>query len=403
MRKSSLLIPFSVRSCVLALILSGCGPKDEGAGGGRGGRESKVPVLVASVTRKPVPITLKTIGNVLPQNTVTVKPKVTGEIAQVHFKEGQEVEKGALLFTIDPRPYEVALAKSDADLEKARAVAADAEVRSKSYTKLDRTSGGSVSKDEVNRFLASAASARADVLAAEAAVKSAKLQVDYCTIKSPQAGRTGAVLVDAGNVVMANTTDLVVINQVAPVEVSFSLAGQYLGDITHYMQAGALKVVATPEGRQSRAATGEVVFLNNQVNRASGTIELRAVFQNTERTLWPGQFVDVEVSLTIEPDRVVASARAVQTGQDGSFVFVVRDDLTAMVQPVKVARTAGDEAVIAEGLNGGERVVIDGQSQLAEGSKVVIKSSLDEAAQGKPDNGRSAAIPAPQSTQAGKP
>ncbi|HWB07179.1 MAG TPA: efflux RND transporter periplasmic adaptor subunit [Verrucomicrobiales bacterium] len=405
MRKTPVSIKIRALACALALAQCGCGPKEEGAGGGRGGREGKVPVLVANVERKPLPITLKTIGNVLPRNSVTVKPKVAGEITAVHFKEGQEVEKDALLFTIDTRPYEVALAKAEADLEKANAMAADAEVRSRSFTNLEKKSEGSVSRDEVNRIQAGAASAKADVSAANAAVKSAKLQVEYCTIRSPQAGRTGATLVDAGNVVTANTTDLVVINQVAPVEVTFSIAGQYLGDITYYMQQAPLKVKATPEGRRTHTANGEVVFLNNQVNRASGTIELRALFQNTERALWPGQFVDVELALTTEPDRVVTPAKAVQTGQEGPFVFVVKEDLTASVQAVKVARTDGDEAVIAEGLKGGERVVIDGQSQLAEGSKVNIKSSLDEAVEGKPDKKgpppEKAA--APQSLSAGQP
>ncbi len=362
-------------------MLTGCGPKEDASAGGRKG-PGKVPVLVAMVERKPLPITLKTVGNVLPLNSVTVKPKVTGEIKEVHFKEGQEIEKGTLLFTIDARPYEVVQAKTEADLERAKAMEIDAQVRSKSFTKLQSTSGGSVSKDEVNRIQAGAAGARADVLSAEAAVKSAKLQVDYCTIKSPQAGRTGAVLVDAGNVVTANTTDLVVINQLVPAEVTFSLAGQYLGDISFYMKKGALKLTATPEGRRTQTAEGEVVFLNNQVNRASGTIELRGLFPNTERALWPGQFVDVEVSLTTEPDRVVVPAKAVQTGQAGSFVFVVKEDLTTTVQTVKVARTAGEETVIAEGLKGGERVVIDGQLQLTEGSKVDIKSSLEAVAEG---------------------
>jgi multidrug efflux system membrane fusion protein len=366
-----------------------------------------VPVLVATVERKPLPVTLKTVGNVLPRNSVTVKSKVGGEITGVHFKEGQEVEKDALLFTIDSRPYDVALAKSEADLEKAKAMEIDAQVRSKSFTNLQNKSGGSVSKDEVNRMQAGAASAKADVLAAEAAVKTAKLQIEYCSIKSPQAGRTGSVLVDAGNVITANTTDLVVVNEMAPVEVTFSLAGQYLGDITYYAQQGVLKVEATPEGRRSETASGEVVFINNQVNRASGTIELRALFQNTERRLWPGQFADVTLSLTTEPDRVVAPARAVQTGQEGTFVFVVKDDLTAAVQAVKVARTSGDEVVIAEGLKGGERVVIDGQSQLAEGSKVDIKPSLDAVLAehpGKgPPPGKAAGKPAAQSTPAGKP
>jgi multidrug efflux system membrane fusion protein len=228
----------------------------------------------------------------------------------------------------------------------------------------------------VNRIQTDAASARASVLASETAVRSAQLNLDYCSIKAPQSGRTGAVLVDSGNVVIANTTDLVIINQVAPIEVNFSVAEQYLGTVMEYMKQGTLKVLATPEG-QKRAAEGEVVFLNNQVNRAAGTIELKGLFPNQERTLWPGQFTNVEVWLTTETDRIVTPVRAVQTGQDGQFVYVITDDQIAAMVPVKLSRTAGDDAVIEQGLKGGERVVIDGQGQLTDGAKVDVKSSIE--------------------------
>lgn len=368
MRNPPCLIIFSISACAL---VAGCGPNNKAPA--TAGRETKIPVLTAEVVRKPVPITLRAIGNVLPQTTVLLKPQVTGQISQIHFIEGQDVKQGDLLFTIDPRPSDVALARSNAELEKAKVVAADAEARAKNFASMDK---GSVAKDEVSRIQTDAASARASVLASETAVRSAQLNLEYCSIKAPQNGRTGAVLVDPGNVVLANTTDLVIINQVAPIEVNFSIAEQYLGVVMEYMNKGTLKVLATPEG-QKRAAEGEVVFLNNQVNRAAGTIELKGLFPNQERMLWPGQFVNVEVWLTTETDRIVTPVRAIQTGQDGQFVFVIKEDLTASMVPVKLSRTAGDEAVIEQGLKGGERVVIDGQGQLTDGAKVDVKASID--------------------------
>lgn len=381
-----------------SFLVSGCGNKNDAAAGGKGGnRDAKIPVLVAEVVRKPMPISLGAIGNVLPQATVLLKPQVTGQIAKIHFQEGHDVKQDDLLFTIDPRPSEVALAKANADLERAKVVASDAERREKNFALLDT---GGVSKDEINRIQTDAATARVSVLASETAVASAQLNLDYCNIKAPLAGRTGAVLVDAGNVVQANTTDLVIINQVAPIEVTFSLAEQFLGSVTEYMKKGKLKVFAKPEGKQARKAEGEIVFLNNQVNRAAGTIELKGLFLNEERTLWPGQFVEVEVQLTTEQDRVVTPVRAVQTGQNGQYVFIIKDDMTAAMAPIKMNRSVGDEAVIGEGLNGGEKVVIDGQGQLTEGSKVDIKPALDSLNKPAPEKPKAPALEAPKSEPA---
>jgi len=331
-------------------------------------------VLAGEVGRADVPLIVKAIGAVRPPATVTIKPQVGGQIAEVHFKQGQEVKKGDLLFTIDKRPFDVAYAQAQASLEQAKAQAVNAEDQSTRYRALSKT--GAVAAEQFEQIKLTLRTTAATVKAAEAGVQNAQLQLDYCDIRAPLEGRVGKFLVDPGNVVQANQTDLVVINQLDPIEVQFAVAERYLGEIRRYSGEGELKVVAVPDGKELRPVEGKLIFVDNAVKSATGTIELKGVFGNNPKVLWPGQFVDVELWLTTDRDAVVAPASAVQAGQEGQFVYVIKADQTVEARKVVVARVNDDAAVIREGLKGGEKIVIDGQSRLGPGAKVEIKTGL---------------------------
>lgn len=353
--------------------LAACNKQPDAPKSGRGGGGGGVPVLATDVVKKDVPLIVKGIGSVHPPASVTIKPQVGGQIAEVHFKEGQELKKGDLLFTIDKRPFEVVLQQSQAALELAQAQAANAEDQSNRYKSLNKT--GAVAAEQFDQIKTTLRTTAAGVRAAEAVVRNAQLQLEYCEIRSPLEGRAGQYLVDVGNVVMANQS-LVVINQIDPIEVTFSVAERYLGEIRRYSAEGSLKVIAEPDGKELKPVEGQLMFVDNAVKSTSGTIGLKARFANNPKVLWPGQFVDVGLYLTTDRDVVVAPAAAVQTGQSGQFVYVIKPDQTVEVRMVALARTNEDDAVIREGLKGGEKIVLDGQSRLGPGSKVVIKPGL---------------------------
>jgi multidrug efflux system membrane fusion protein len=362
-----------ILGCGLLLALLPACKKAAAPAGGRG--PGIVPVLAGEVQRQDVPLIVKAIGAVRPPATVTIKPQVGGQIAEVHFQQGQNVKKGDLLFTIDRRPFEVAFAQAQAALEQARAQASNAEDQSNRYRALSKT--GAVAAEQFEQIKLTLRTTAAAVRAAEAVVQNAQLQLDYCEIRAPLEGRVGRYLVDPGNVVQANQTDLVIINQLDPIEVAFAVAERYLGEIRRYSAEGELKVVAIPDGKELQPVAGKLNFVDNAVKSATGTIELKGVFQNEPKVLWPGQFVDVELWLTTDREAVVTPASAVQAGQEGQFVYVIKPDQTVEARKVVVARINDDTAVIREGLKGGEKIVIDGQSRLGPGSKVAVKSGLN--------------------------
>ena len=335
-----------------------------------GGKKPVVPVVVAEVTRKDMPIMVRAIGRVTSPATVAVKPQVTGTISEVHFTDGQAVKKGDPLFTIDKRPFEVALEQARATQAESQTKAENAREQSERYAMLGKA--GSVSKEQAADFEVTAKAAISAVQVSAAAAKGAELQLEYCSIRAPIAGRVGKALITAGNVVTANQTDLVVVNQLAPVEVTFSVAEQQLTAVQRGMSAGKPKVTARTSGLDRQTAEGELVFVDNNVKASTGTIELKAAFRNDPQVLWPGQFVGLRVEVGIDQNAVVASAAAVQDGQDSAFVFVIKPDKTAELRKVVVDRTANEESVIRSGLEGGEQVVIDGQSRLTIGSPVEI-------------------------------
>lgn len=331
------------------------------------------PVVVASVGRQDVPVEVRAVGHVEPYTTVSIKARVGGQVIRVGFREGEDVRRGDVLFQIDPRPYQAALAQARAQLERDRAIAHNAEEDVKRYTELVKKDY--VTREQYDATRATAAAALASARADEAAVETAKLQLSYCTVTAPVSGHTGRVLVQPGNMVKGNDdSPLVILNQVQPIFVSFSVPESSLARIRREIRPDEkLKVVAYHSGDPARPQTGELSFVNNTVDPGTGTILLKATFPNDDEALWPGEYVDVVLTLATEPGAIVVPTQAVQTGQSGHYVWVVKSDLTVESRPVTVARTQGPITVVARGLEAGEKVVTDGQLRLAPGARVEIR------------------------------
>jgi len=345
-------------------------------GGGRQQRTAPppVPVTVGKVVEKTVPITFRAIGHVEPMATVAIKARIGGELQKVWFTEGQNVAKGATLFTIDPRQYEAALRLAEAQLARDRALLVKAEADIKRYEGLVKQDF--VTKEQYDQITSTAAALRAAVEADQANVDNARLQVVYCTITAPIEGRTGNLNVKMGNLVKADdTTPLVTVNQIRPIFATFSVPAQLLPQLTKH-NGNRIGVTARLPQNTGAPEEGELAFVDNAVDTATSTILLKAAFANQDERLWPGQFVDIVVTLGEEPNRIVAPAPAVQTGQQGQYAFVVKTDGTVELRPVKVDRIDEAEAVIDKGLAAGETVVTDGQLRLVPGARVEIKSGV---------------------------
>jgi membrane fusion protein, multidrug efflux system len=348
----------------------------QGRSAGGRAREA-VPILVATAAQKTMPLQVRAVGNVEAYSTVAVKSQVTGVLTQAHFKEGQNVKKGQLLFTIDPRPFEAALKQAEANLARDAAQLENAQEQARRYLELVKKQF--VSKEQYDQIRTNAAALEAVVEADKAAVDNAKVQLSYCYIYSPIDGQLGTLLVHEGNLVRVNdATPLVVINQVAPIYLTFSVPEQNLPDIRRHMAAGSLKVEARFPSDEGRPEQGNLAFIDNAVDRTTGTIKLKAEFKNEDKRLWPGQFINVALTLTTQSDAVVIPAEAIQVGPEGQHVFVVKPDNSVEVRPVVVARTDEGEAVIAQGLQAGEQIVREGQFLLSAGSKVEIKDTNQE-------------------------
>jgi multidrug efflux system membrane fusion protein len=419
--------PRAAVGLLVVLALGGAACSEQKAESKQAQRRPPVAVAVAPVEQKSMAVQITAIGTVEAYSQVTVRAQVGGELMRVHIKEGQDVRKGDLLFTIDPRTAEAALAQAQATLSKDRvqvqqaraalqrdvariaqaratlardmAQAKNADVQAKRYTELLKKE--LVSKEQHDQyqttaeaFAATVQADQADVRSAEetvradeaairsaeevaradeAAVDNAKVLLGYTTIRAPMDGRTGSLGLNTGNVVRANDSMLIVINQILPIYVSFTVPQQQLPAIKRYMAEGTLDVRVLPSG-DPKPVHGKVTFIDNTVDPTTGTIRLKATFGNEEKRLWPGQFVNVTLTLTTEPDAIVIPAQAVQSGQQSSqFVFVVKDDSTVENRRITVERTQGSETVVAKGLKRGERVVIDGQPRLTPGAKVEVR------------------------------
>jgi multidrug efflux system membrane fusion protein len=339
--------------------------------GGARAREA-VPVIVATAVQKAVPLQLRAVGNVEAYTTVAVKSQVTGVLNQAHFKEGEDVKKGQLLFTVDPRPYEAALKQAEANLARDSAQVRNLREQVRRYAELVEKQY--VSREQYDQIKTNADAAEAVVDADKAAVENAKVQLSYCYIYSPVNGRVGSLLVNEGNLVRVNdATPLLVINQINPISVTFSVPEQHLSDLKRHMAANKLRVDATFQSDEGRPEQGMLAFVDNAVDRSTGTIKLKAEFANRDRRLWPGQFVNVALTLETQGDAVVIPSEAIQVGPEGQQVFVVKEDKRVEMRSVTVGRTQDGEAIISKGLSVGEMIVREGQFLLGPGSRVEIK------------------------------
>jgi multidrug efflux system membrane fusion protein len=406
-RRSSTLL------CCLAIatIVSACtqtsAQQANGGGGGRGGRGGRgggrgggaQPVVVANATRKDVPVEIAAVGNVEASTMIAVRTQVTGILEEVGFHEGDFVKKGAVLFKLDRRPLESAVEQAQANLVRDQALVNQAEAQlqrdasTAEYQMLsaDRqatlVNRGLVAKDTgdqarsqadatslaVKADKAAVESARAQLKVQQAAVDAARVQLNYAVIPSPIDGRTGDLTVKPGNLVSANSTQLMTIAQVEPIFVTFSVPAVHLSTIKRAAAAGKqLKVVAVPQDGDPNAVEGRLTFWDNNVDPSTDTIKLKATMANSDHRLWPGQFARVTLQLDTLPNATVIPQQALQIGQDGAFVFVVNDKSTVDQRPVTAGQRVGDDVVVQQGIEPGERVVTEGQLRLEQGTRVQI-------------------------------
>jgi multidrug efflux system membrane fusion protein len=339
--------------------------------------DDAVLVTVAPVVRKAMPLEIRVIGTAEAESTVAVHAQITGAITSVNFNEGDDVADGQVLFTLDHRPLEATLAQVQANLARDLAQATNARTQAGRYQTL--ATRGLVSGQEMQASATAAAALEATVEADRAALDNANVQLEYATIKAPIAGRTGALIVHPGNLVRANdTSPLVVINRIAPINVSFGIPEGQLPAFKRYLAERSLRVEATAPS-ETVPSTGQISFIDNAVDQTTGTIRIKGSFPNVDRRLWPGQFVNVVVTLKTDPAAVVAPTAAIQAGQQGDFAFVVKPDQTVDLRSVIVDRTSGADSIVKDGLKPGEIVITDGQLRLVAGSRVKVKSDAAHA------------------------
>jgi multidrug efflux system membrane fusion protein len=389
-----------------------------GGGGGRGGRGGRgrdgggpVPVVTTPVGQRDVPVDIDAIGNVEAYSSISVRAQVTGQLTEVSFNEGDFVKKGDLLFTIDPRSFQAQVEQAEANLKHDQALLAQAEAQLNrdaanaeyaqvtSERQAELTKKGIISKDQAQQANASAdasaalvkadkaaiESARAQIVAQEAAVNNAKVALSYTVIRSPLDGRTGNLSVKGGNLVTANSTELMTIAQLQPVYVTFAVPAVHLSTIKRRMGAGQLSVTAMAQNADSKAMDGMLTFVDNNVDSTTDTIKLKATFENRNRDLWPGQFARVSLHLSVLPQALVLPSEAVQTGQDGQYVFVVKADSSVEQRAITTGQRIDDDVVIEKGLAKGETVVREGQLRLEAGT--VITTGRGGAGRGRGGRG----------------
>src|SRR3954469_13523962 len=391
------------------LAASGCGSNTSAAGpaggGGRGGRGrgdgGAAPVVPAKVASKDVPVDLAAIGNVGAYASIALRSQVTGVLEQLSFREGDMVKQGQLLFTLDRRPFEAVLAQAEAMIVRDKALLAQAEAQlardasNAEYMQLSAerqqqlTARGIISKDVaeqarsqadataslVKADRASIDSAKAQLVAQQGAVDAARVSLDYTTVKSPIDGQTGNLSVKVGSLATANHTEATTIPRVRPVLVTFTVPAIHLGTIKGHMASGKLPVTATPQDATAQPSVGTLTLVDNAVDMTTDTIKLKATFDNPDRRLWPGQFARVSLRLTTLDHATVVPSQAVQTGQDGQYVFVVKDDQTVEQRAVTVGQRVADDTVVQKGLTPGETIVTEGQLRLEPGSRVTTDLS----------------------------
>ena len=354
----------------------------------RSARPVPAQLVVADVAaQSPTPILVNAIGTVQSIATVMIKARMDGEIAEVHFEEGQEVSEGDVLFTLDDQGVRAQLQQAEANLERDRAQLERNKLEVTRQTELAHR--GVASAQKLEDTTTSVAVTEATVRASEAAVENARVNLAYTSIRAPITGRTGSISLKRGNVVKAmdtapNVVPLVTITQLRPIYVSLTVPERYLPDLRAAMAAGPVPVAATARGQAGAPATGTLTFIDNQVDVTTGTIALKARFANDDERLWPGQFVNVTLRLGNQENSIVVPSVAIQIGPNGPYVFVIRPDSTVELRLVKPDRMAGDKTVVAQGIAAGERVVVDGQLRLGNGTRVTVQGSTPPKAQSTP-------------------
>lgn len=383
--KTWLLIVACALVCLGAAVWGlGLGRTSEAAGPERGrGKAARAgaaaPVTVAPVSARDVPIELSAFGTVEASSTVDVVPQVSGLITEVHFSEGSFVKKGELLFSVDTRPYRASAAAAQAELAKSTAQAQQSASEAERYKELEGQ--GVATAQQRAQAESDAAAARAQVSQLRAQLDSANLNVKFTRILAPIAGKTGSLLVHAGNVIQANAQQpLVVIRSLSPVQVRFAVPQTVLAQVRESLTSSGqaaqpLSVRAIPRGDGAQPALGQLTFMENSVDTATGTIALKATFANTDLLLWPGASVEVVLTLGVDRQALVVPSQAVRDAQAGSYVFVVGDDQTAKQRPVEVLRSTPSLALIRDGVRAGEQVVTDGYVRLRDGTKVVVQAA----------------------------
>jgi membrane fusion protein, multidrug efflux system len=375
--------------CNLLLItvaiatLTACGKKDQAQAGNASARPA-APVVVAVAEQRDVPVQLSAIGNVESYQTVQIRSQVNGQIQSIFFKEGQDVHKGQLLFQLDKKPFQADLDKATGMLQHDEAQAANSRLQAERYNVLETQ--GVASKEQADQVRAQAKADASAVYADRAAVDAAKVQLQYTDIKAPIDARTGALLMNVGNLVKANDTPfLVQLNQVTPIYATFSIPENQL-DAVRKFAAGNLKVLAFPKGQNTNPAEGKLTFIDNGVDMQTGTVKLKATFANKDRRLWPGQYVDVVLNLSTRKQAVLVPTKAIQTGQQGPYVYVVTPQSTAESRNVETSGTYQNSTIIAGGVSAGEKVVVDGQLRVAPNAKVLVQSTVPTTPPGGSEN-----------------
>lgn len=326
-------------------FLSGCGPKEQAQAGGR----PPAPVVVAYVEQRDIPVQIQAIGNVEAYQTVLIRSQVNGQIQKIFFKEGEDVREGQPLFQLDKRPFQADLEKAIGQMKHDQAQAENSRIQAERYSGLEKQ--GIVSHEQAEQLRAQATADASAVEADKAAIDAARVQLQYTDIKAPISARTGSLMINLGNLVKANDTPyLLQLNQVTPIYVTFSVPEANLDRVRQRFSSGQLKVLVYPKGQLDRPAEGHLTFIDNGVDTTTGMLKLKGTFQNGDRRLWPGEYVDVALVLSTQKNAVIVPTRAIQTGQQGEYVYLVRNDGTAESRPVKTAGTYQNLTLVADGL-----------------------------------------------------
>ena len=356
---------FFIFALLAAALTAGCGRKSQATF-----ERPPAPVTVAAATARDVPVYLDAVGKMVAREVVSVQPQVSGRITKIHFTDGADVKVGDPLFTVDPRPFQAQLHQAEANLAQAEAALGLAKVN---FARVQNVSDPrAISRQDFDAKKSAVETAEAAMQQGRAAVESARLDLDYCTIRSPINGRAGQRVIDVGNVVTANSGSLLVIQRLDPIYADFTIPEKDLGAVQRNMAQRSLRVEVRLADQDADAREGKLTFLDNSVQDSTGTIKLRATLGNGDRRFWPGRFVRVRLILRTEREAVLIPATAPQLSAKGPFVYVIKPDQSAELRPVKTGQQHDDWVVIADGLKAGERVVIDGQMGVTPGGKVRV-------------------------------